>query len=136
VVPVPVPGALAGGVAPDVPELPLVPPALPALPELDVPDPDAPEPVVPEPDVPAPPAAPLLLSVVGGVDGGGVVVVLPDVLPVLPDVLPDVLPEVPGELVLPVSVGSDLPHALKASKELKASASAGLKLKVFMGSSF
>ncbi len=99
-----------------------MPPALPALPELDVPDPDAPEPVVPEPDVPAPPAAPLLLSVVGGVGGGGVVVVVPDVLP-----------EVPGELVLPVSVGSDLPHALKASKELKASASAGLKLKVFMG---
>lgn len=69
--------------------------------------------------------APLvLLSVVGGVDGGGMVVVLP--------VVPEVLPEVPGELVLPVSVGSDLPQALKASKELKAMASAGLKLKVFM----
>lgn len=84
------------------------------------------------PALPVLPVVPLLLSVVGGVDGGGMVVVLP----VVPEVLPDVLPEVPGELVLPVSVGSDLPQAPKASKELKAMASAGLKLKVFMGLPF
>ncbi len=101
-------GALAGGIEPAVPAPPVELPALP-VPEL--------------------PADPLVLSlpVLGGVEGGVVV------LPVLPEELPEV---VPGERVLPVSVGSDLPQALNTSRELKTIAKAGLKLKVFMGLPF
>lgn len=99
----PLPGALAGGIAPDAPAaLPLVP--LPVLPVLPVP-------------VPAEPLVePVLLEPEGGVDGR--------VLLELP-LLPELLPVLPGERVLPVSVGSDLPQAPKASKELKAMAKAG-----------
>lgn len=108
-------GALAGGIAPPEPVLP----ELPVLPVLPVPL------ELGTPELPAEPVPGDVGESLGD----------PELLPeLLPEVLPDELPgAVPGEVVLPVSLGSVLPHAPRTSSELRARAKAGLKLKVFMG---
>lgn len=78
-------------------------------------------------ELPVLPAVPVLpeLPELGGGFEGAVLELLPVLLPVLP-----------GELVLPVLVGSDFPQAPNASRELRAKAKAGLKRMDFMGFPF